>query len=218
MWWFVRRGEAETRERLSIDGRTAEDQLLEHVPDMSRINEHDIAVKVWMPELVAQTLKWVTDYEGVSQSSWVREHLTAYIYGHAALLAHRIRAKQAGYDDIRFSLVDRSKDPGRWIYKVPQLGKKTVAFKVWMSEQMHRDLLALATHAGIERSPFLREVLVGELFGRGSLPERPEILGTPCAEASAWERGDEVPNAVVEEADFDNLGYAERVWLDTGKA
>jgi predicted DNA-binding protein len=217
MWWFVRSGDAGTQDRLTSNAKWGEAQLLAHVPDMSQLSQHEVAVKVWLPEEVAQTLKWVADYEGVSQSSWIREHLMGYVYGQAALLAHRIRARRAGDGDIRFSRANASKRQGRWVYKVPQLGKNAVAFKVWMSAQMQQDLLALATHAGIGLSPFLREAVVGELFGRGSLPERPEIIGMPSAQALAWEEDAEVPTAVIEVADFHDLGHAERLWIDVGK-
>lgn len=218
MWWFVRNGSTGTQDRLTSNAKWGEKQLMAHVPDMSQLGQHEVAVKVWLPEVVAQTLKWVADYEGVSQSSWVREHLIGYVYGQAALLAHRIRAQRAGDSDIRFSVMEDSKKLGRWVYKVPQLGKNAVAFKVWMSAQMQQDLLALAKHAGIGISPFLREVVVGELFGRGSLPERPEIVGKPSAQAQAWEQDAEVPMAVIEEADFSDLGHAEQVWMEEGKA
>jgi hypothetical protein len=217
MWWFVRNEQAGTQQRPTSNGKWGEKDLLAHVPDMSQLNQHDVAVKIWLPEVVARTLKWVADYEGVSQSSWVREHLTAYVYGQAALLAHRIRAKRAGDNDTRFMLIDRSNESGRWVYKVPQLGKNAVAFKLWMSTQMREDLMALAGHAGIGLSPFLREAVVGELLGRGSLSERPDIIGMPSVQALAWEQGDEVPTAVIEAADFHDLGYADRLWLDEGQ-
>lgn len=213
MWWFVKKGQAQEQPRLVIENNWAEEQLLAHMPDMAHLAQHDVAVKMWLPEAVAQTLKWVADHEGVSQSSWLREHLTGYVYGQAALLAHRIRAKRSGNSDIRFSRSSANQTPGRWIYKVPQLGKNAVAFKVWMGEQMKSDLSALAAHAGVGLSPFLREVLVGELFGRGSLPERPQIVGQPSDEALAWETGETVKTAVVEEADHRGLGFAEREWV-----
>ena len=44
----------------------------------------------------------------------------------------------------------------------------------------------LAKHAGVGLSPFVREAIVGDLLGRGSLPERPEIMGVPTAAALPW--------------------------------
>lgn len=214
MWWFVRRGQADAQTRLCSEGNWAEEQLLASVPDMSPLGEHDVAVKLWLPEVVAQTLKWVADYEGVSQSSWLREHLMEYVYGSAAVAAHRIRAKR-GESDIRFCISEPDVSSGRYVYKVPQLGKSAVAFKVWINRQLQQDLLALAEHAGLGLSPFLREVVIGALFGRGSLPERPDLLGRTTAEAQAWENGEPVPVAQMEETEFHGLGDAERVWVVT---
>ncbi len=72
----------------------------------------------------------------------------------------------------------------------------------------------LAKHAGVSLSAFVREAIVGDLLGRGSLPERPEILGSPTQAAIAWEKGDEVAIETVEDGDFNDLGEAERVWVE----
>lgn len=110
------------------------------------------------------------------------------------------------------SAVDRG--AGRWVYKVPQLGKNTIAFKVWIGHQMRDDLEILAKHAGVGLSPFVRKAIIGDLLGRGSLPERPDIMGLPTDAATAWERDDAVPVAVIETDAFNDLGEAERVWIE----
>lgn len=116
-------------------------------------------------------------------------------------------------NDIRFSrqAVDRS--AGRWIYKVPQLGKNTVAFKIWISRPMRDDLMVLAGHAGVGLSPFVREAIVGDLLGRGSLPERPAIMGASTEAAKAWELDKPVPVEAVEETAFNGLGEAKE-WVE----
>lgn len=124
------------------------------VPDLSSLDEHDVAIKIWLPELVACTLKCVADYEGLSQSRWVRDQLLAYVYGRVAVLAHSIRTQRADKDRPMFSRRQVDRGAGRWIYKVPQLGKNTVAFKVWVSQQMRDDLEILAKHAGGRTVPF----------------------------------------------------------------
>lgn len=215
MWWFLKKESAQTP---AVDASTSprmrsEDQLLAQVPDLGAAS-HEVAIKIWLPALVAHTLKSVTDYEGVSQSSWVRERLFGYLYGQAALLARRVRANRAGFEMPMFSRKPVDRSAGRWVYKVPQLGKNTVAFKVWVSQQMRDDLAILAKHAGVGLSPFVREAIVGDLFGRGSLPERPEIMGLPTAAALAWEDDEAVPIEPVEEVAFDGLGDAERVWVE----
>lgn len=128
MWWFLNK----TQKPGSIkDGGSrlqTEEQLLAQVPDLSTLAGQDVAIKIWLPELVACTLKWVANYEGTSQSGWVRDRLFVYVYGRVAQLAQYIREERTA---LRFSRTAVDRGAGRWIYKVPQLGKNTVAFKVW---------------------------------------------------------------------------------------
>jgi hypothetical protein len=132
-------------------------------------------------------------------------------------LAQRIRTDREGAQPdggLRFSRAPVDRTQGRWVYKVPQLGKNVVAFKLWLSRQMCADLQALADHAQVGLSPFVREAIVADLLGRASLPERPAILGELAQEAAlAWERGDEVPMAQVAMDAFDGVGDAKLEWL-----
>lgn len=215
MWWFARK----TEQPSSMPGvnprQQAEDELVALVPDLTAIADgQDVAVKIWLPEMIARTVKWLADYEGVSQSAWLRERLLAYVYGQVAMRALRIQLERAERDAARFSRRPVDRTQGRWIYKVPQLGKNTVAFKLWVNEQMRADLEVLANHAQVALSAFVREAVVADLLGRASLPERPEIMGQPTAAAEAWERGDEVPLLDVAEQDLNELGDPERVWQD----
>lgn len=211
MWWFLNKSRPPAPPVRVSEREQAKQSLLDVVPDMSRLDDHNVAIKIWLPDRVAQTMKWLADYEGVSQSNWVRSQLASYVYGQVAVMVQQMRVEQDGPMFSRRS-VDRG--AGRWVYLVPQLGKNTVAFKVWVSQQMLDDLQVLASHAGIGFSPFVREALVGALLGRGSLPERPEIMGQPSAAAVAWERDETVEVAQIEEADYDGLGEADRAWVD----
>jgi hypothetical protein len=214
MWWFLQKAQMRSVESGSSPRLQTEEHLLAQVPDLSNLDCHDVAIKIWLPEVVACTLKWMADYQGVSQSNWVRECLTAYVYGRATVVVQKIREERAAKNRPMFSRSPVDRAAGRWIYKVPQLGKNTVAFKVWTSQQMRDDLAVLAKHAGVGLSPFVREALVGDLLGRGSVPERPQILGTPTDAATAWEREEAVPVDSVEEDEFSGLGEAERVWIE----
>lgn len=220
MWWFLkksRRPQATASSEPNVVSKRsrAEDGLLAQVPDLSALDANEVAVKIWLPEEVAQTMKWVADYEGLSQSAWVRASLVAYVYGSVAVLAQTVRKDRGQHRDrVLYSLGEPAGVEGRWIYKVPQLGKNTVAFKVWLSQQMRDDLEILAGHAGRGLSPFIREAVIGELYGRGSLPERPEIIGPATVEALAWERNEEVSEVEVEEDAFNGLGTAVRAWVE----
>ena len=214
MWWFLRKSQpAALPVRLPVranEREQAKQGLLDAIPDMSRLEDHNVAIKIWLPERVAQTMKWLADYEGVSQSNWVRSQLICYVYGRVAVMVQQMRIEE---NRIMFSRGKVDRSAGRWVYLVPQLGKNTVAFKVWVSCQMRDDLQVLASHADVALSPFVREALVGALLGRGSLPERPEIMGQPSAAALAWEGDETVEVAQIEGAEFDGLGEAEMVWI-----
>ena len=95
MWWFLKKAQTRVGESAGNPRLQTEEQLLAQAPDMSRLDEHDVAIKIWLPELVAWRLKWVADYEGLSQSRWVRDRLLAYVYGRVAVLAHYIRTQRA---------------------------------------------------------------------------------------------------------------------------
>lgn len=225
MWWFLNKSKHQAKADFASQSKTvsvqslAEDGLLAQVPDLTALGGHDIAVKIWLPQDVAQVIKWMADYEGMSQSQWVRARLVAYLYGSVAQLAQKIRHERASEcNSIMFSRAVVDRGAGRWVYKVPQLGKNTVAFKLWLSQQLRDDLALLAKHAGLALSPFIREAVIGELYGRGSLPERPEIMGEPTAGGLAWERGEAVPELEVEEGDFNQLGEAVRVWVNAKEA
>ena len=214
MWWFVRKASGSAVKTEQACGVECEEQLLKLIVDMAHVTRQEVAIKIWLPTSIARTLKWVADYQGVSQSNWTRQCLFAYLYGSAAMLAHDIRARRRGHDDVRFARSSVDRTAGRYVYQVPQLGKNTVAFKVWVSQQMRDDLITLAAHAGTSLSPFVREAIAGDLLGRGSLPERPSIMGRPTEQAIAWERDEAVPMLDVEEHAFDHLGDAETKWVD----
>ncbi|MFP5383385.1 MAG: hypothetical protein ACLGHG_04885 [Gammaproteobacteria bacterium] len=220
MWWFTRKAGKQLQEETGVapDPRPAsprsrrEQAFLALVPDMSAITGgQEVAIKIWLPESVAWTVKQLSDYAGRSQSAWLRELLLQYVYGRVAATAERIRSER-DEDGIRFSRRPVDRTQGRWIYKVPQLGKNTVAFKLWVSVQMRGDLEKLAQHAGVGLSAFVREAIIADLLGHASLPERPEIIGQATPEAQAWERDEVVPIIEVESDDYDGLADVEREW------
>lgn len=221
MWWFLRQ-----RERATADGQPtsdrldtekeirSEDEFLALFPPLAALDEHDATIKIWLPETPARLVKWLAERKGTSQSAWLRDRLAEYVYGRGAVTAQRIREKRRESDRPMFSRAPVDRTKGRYVYLVPQLGKNVVAFKLWASRQLRNDLESLAAHAGVGLSPFVREAVLADLLGRGSLPERPAVLGAATAAAQAWERGDEVPNDTVEIGAFDGLGTAEFVWVE----
>lgn len=222
MWWFLQSRSKALHPQADVNlsnppvrARNAnEAEILALVPDMAAWTEHGVALKVWLPESAARLLRHVALFEGCSQSSWVRECLFEYVYGRAAVIAYRLRQRERSATQTMFSRARVDRTQGRYIYKVPQLGKDIVAFKVWVSEPLKADLEVLARHANIQLSPFVREAVLGGLYGRGTLPERPQAPPV----ATDWEQGRDVPLASVEEADHHDMGWADRQWVPVGTA
>lgn len=216
MWWFLKtQAEKQADLRKGFSKRQQEDYLLTLTPSLDeRLGANDVALKVWLPQMVANAVKWMADYDGSGQSAWLRKLLVRYMYGSMASMGQQVRQRRARQREA-FTLSHRTvRTGGRWVYLVPQLGKNTVAFKLWLPSQLRDDLQALAEHAQIGLSPFVREVVISELLGHGSLPERPQITGRPSAEAMAWERGDKVPVAQLEEAEFPGIGASVKTWIE----
>jgi len=224
MWWFLNKKEqASDTERLNSNKsapsfstkRSQEDHLLSLTPDLSqRLLPADVAIKIWLPQTVATTVKWFADYEGVSQSNWLRQLLIEYTYGKVAAFAQNLRSQRDADSGIRFSRRPVDRSSGRWIYLVPQLGKNTVAFKLWIGRQMRDDLQTLAEHAQVGLSPFVREAIIGNLLGRGSLPERPQLFDPPEPSATAWENDEAVSVEEIPEEDYTGLGAVDREWRE----
>ena len=110
MWWFLNKAQKPGSVKDGGSRLQTEEQLLAQVPDLRALVEQDVAIKIWLPELIALTLKWVADYEGKSQSSWVRERLFVYVYGRVAQLAQYIREERTA---IRFSRTAVDRGAGR---------------------------------------------------------------------------------------------------------
>lgn len=218
MWWFLKsRAERQADLDAGFSARRGENWLLDVVPDLRpRLDGNDTALKIWLPQAVARTVKWLADYDGDSQSAWLRALLVRYLYGRVAVAAQQMRQTRVSerLEAPAFLRKQADRASGRWVYRVPQLGKNTVAFKLWLPAQMRSDLTLLADHAQVRLSPFVREVIISDLLGHGSLPERPQIIGQPGAAALAWERDEAVPVAEIEEQDYDGVGAAERHWVD----
>lgn len=214
MWWYTKNAEDEIAPPISIREQS-ESQLVELMPDLTDIIEGPrVPIKIWLPEVVARTVKYLAREAGQSQSAWLRDLLLAYTYGRAAIKAHEIRESLQVRETPAFLRKHVDRASGRWIYLVPQLGKNVVAFKLWASEQMKADLMVLARHAEVELSAFAREIIVADLLGHATLPEHPQLRNPTTPAAAAWEREEDVPIAEVSETDYDGLGDAERVWRE----
>jgi hypothetical protein len=171
------------------------DELLSGLGDFSDLVRDDTALKFWLPESVERALEDLAKYYEVSVSMMVRMMMVEYVYGRYALAY--MRENQLGIHrsqhPIMFSMREPEPDTKR-VFKVPELGKNIAPVKVWIPQRLRDDLQVLAEHADVLLSRFVREIIIGAVLGRGTLPERPELRHFMVTqEAEAWERGEPVP-------------------------
>jgi hypothetical protein len=206
MWFFLKRSA-----RLEPDNSAASKQsprpprpalyqeVVAAMGDFGDLSVEDVALKFWLPEPVEHALEELAGYYEVSVSLLVRMLLADYLYGRIALAY--MRENQVGIhrrdpDPPMFSrkVAEPDGPEVRYVYKVPELGKNIAPVKVWIAQRMKDDLQKLADHGGVLLSKFVREIVVGAVFGRGTLPERPELRSIkPIPAADAWEQGKDVP-------------------------
>lgn len=182
------------------------DRLIEGMGNFDHFDQHDRALKFWLPEPARDALEDLAKRQGQSMSELLRQFLFQHCYGvyaHALLMDKRAAARQAADanmprfsrndDEVRYSRrssYEPKKDPTYW---VPELGKNVTSLKIWMSAQMYADLEALALHSQITVSQYVREIVISRLLGHGTLPKRPEMLeAAPLPSAARWEQGQEV--------------------------
>lgn len=189
--------------------------------DLGELCSHDTALKFWLPEPAEKALEEFADFQGASMSSMLREFLAAHCYG--IYVVQVLRSKDPDvFDepDIRFSRAYDS-DEGRKVrkttYWVPELGKNVAPVKIWIAQRLCDDLRALAEHAKIPLSQYVREIVISRLLGHGMLPKRPEMLeAAPLPSADDWCEEKEVPWVEVDEATYwkSPEGRKETEWED----
>lgn len=210
MWWFLNKAHERTP-RDAISPRVkAISELEPAVDQLKALLNDDVAFKFWLPEIIALTIRDQAGREGVSQSALLRDLLAEYVYGRlAAQTLRRLREERSQGANLFFTIAEpEERGPGRWIYKVPELGKSTVAFKLWMSSKQKDDMQALAEHAGVTQSALAREVIISAWLGHASLPERAALFQMASAHALAWERDEEVPLLNLTKQEFMQRGGA----------
>lgn len=202
MWFFLKRREKETSPQTLPDPADTPRVLSgAAMADLSFLATEDVALKFWLPEPVERALEDMASFYRVSVSLVVRMLLVDYVYGRYALAY--MQENESGIFQRKKAaplFSRRPPQPGTCqVYKVPELGKNIAPVKVWIAQRLRDDLVILADHADVLLSRFVREIIVGAVLGRGTLPERPELRAISGTTASAaWEQGEEVPMREVE--------------------
>lgn len=223
MWPLFKNKDAAASLTLTSQRRPLQfDQLLEGMGDLTVLREHDIAVKLWLPEPAALALEDFSKVQGISMSEMLRHFFSAHCYGVYVVELLRGQCPEIFRDEepIRFSRAQVEPPPGKKrqvTYWVPELGKNVAPIKLWIANRLREDLQALADHSKLPLSQYLREIVISRLLGHGMLPMRPEMLeATPLPAAEYWCEDREVPWREVDEETY--LSSRERrmesAWVD----
>lgn len=216
MWFFLKRATKQedsqsatpTLSPSPLQKAVSYADLIADMGDFGDLAIENAPLKFWLPDAVEHALEDLAKYYEVSISLMVRILLADYVYGRYALAY--MRENQVGIhrrdaDPPMFSRRS-SAQAVKHIYKVPELGKSIAPIKVWIAQRMKDDLQTLANHAGVLLSKFVRELIVGSVLGRGTLPERPELdTAQPLPAAEAWEQEQAVPMREVDRAEIGEL-------------
>ena len=124
------------------------------------LHDNDAELRLWLPEPLRMALNQTAKELITSESQYLRELLTIYLYGVHEIL--RMRANKTGLyfvppplpdNDIRFSRAAMSD-------VIPGLGKNIIACKLRLPSKIKNDLQFLANQRGVPLGRFVREILV----------------------------------------------------------
>lgn len=197
--------------------------LLNGMGDYDDLGDHNVALKFWVPEPVAEALDDLRGRNGDSMSELLRQFFAVHCYGLYAfqLMVDANPGLFKDLDmDIRFSRRADFDPRGKKrvsTYFVPELGKNIAPIKLWVAKRLRDDLQILADHVGLKRSQYLREIVVSRLLGHGALPMRPEMLKTiPSPAAEDWCDDRDIPWREVSEDEYrrSHEGKVESEWVD----
>jgi len=136
------------------------------------LDNHDVALKFWLPEAIDTVLNEMCHYGNTNRSDLIRQTLFTYLYGRYDLFSLIERGNSSlalNSSPILFSKAPSNEN------RTPELGKNIVDVKVWLSTQIKNDLQILADNANISLSHFIRELLISNLLGHTYLPERESL-------------------------------------------
>lgn len=209
MWPFFQRDKTQSEDERR---RPVEfGQISGGMGDFSDLKLHDVSVKFWLAQPVADALKEIKKMRGESLNETLLIFLLGHCYGfyfqQLMLSKHPEIYRDADPQlDIAFSNrkgEEKDRKVREVFYFVPELGKNIFPVKLWMPRRLKDDVALLAEHAGLSLSAYLREIVIARVFGHGMLPMRPEMLAVQETEAAMqWVEGRDVPWKEVGASDF----------------
>jgi len=147
------------------------------------LEQGDVAIKIWLPELMGDILDQNCSGLNTGRSDLVRQMLFTYLYGkhdwfglyernesHYSLKPNRgIRFSRSAVEEPEGVLYQRQN-----ITK--DLGKNIEDLKVWIPQKMKEDIQSLAARSAISLSEMIREIIISTLIGHTYLSARNELL------------------------------------------
>jgi hypothetical protein len=159
------------RKKLTDNGKTYDEYA-----------DNDVAIKIWIPEPIEETLRELCEHFEESRARLLRCILFVYLYGRYDF--EQMRSKSLGLfceSYIRYSLKMTDSDEKNPITHrsgsntTPELGKNAHDIKLWIPLKMRDDLQELANRAEKPVSQFFREILVATLLGHRFLGDQKSL-------------------------------------------
>ncbi|MEQ1621821.1 MAG: hypothetical protein ABL919_10480 [Methylococcales bacterium] len=158
------------------------------------LHDNDAELRLWLPEPLRLALNQTTRELQTTESKYLREFLTVYLYGVHEIL--RMNANKTGLyfvppppppDPDADSGIRYSKAPMSEV--IPGLGKNIIACKLRLPSKIKADIQKLADERGLPLGRFVREILVQHFLGHTVWPDRFVHLPEQQRIADDWVEG-----------------------------
>jgi len=145
------------------------------------LEDGDVAIKFWLPELMALIIDESRAVFATSRSDLIRQILFTYLYGRYDWLGmHERRETHYQLEPESMPMFSRRASSGGISEPAPDLvkdlGKNSADLKVWIPRKMKDDIQALADKLSISLSEMIREIIISSLIGHTYLSARNELL------------------------------------------
>jgi len=203
MWPFSNRGP-----RLDV-----EETLIKHKPDFDfeAFKHNDVYIKLWMPELLVNSIDILSIQHNVSRPDILRWILFDHAYGRelfARLCAYaklinayesEIQIFPNQYDDLNLISFSRKQVETERSINQRFLREATENVKLWLPRPLKDSLQTLGDIKAMELSDYLRGMVLQHLWGEGSYNEWEQALADIKTHAKEHE------NPVYSIAEDENL-------------
>lgn len=131
--------------------------------DYSDMRQNTVTLKVWLSESVEERLGELTSYLNTSLSDFIRQILFQHLYGRYDLIGLVERDKYDSEKSFEMPLFSPRQHSENTTPSPPP--KKVAGIKIFIPEQMKKDLEALAGAKHQTISEYVRTVILTHLFG-----------------------------------------------------